>query len=50
MSAKWTFMVYVAGYNNLSNFNRRFLEVTGLTPKTFRAQIQAKPAGARASA
>lgn len=32
-----------AGYNNLSNFNRRFLEVTGLTPKAFRVQIQNQP-------
>jgi len=31
---------FQAGYNNLSNFNRRFLEVTGLTPKAFRVQIQ----------
>lgn len=33
---------FQAGYNNLSNFNRRFLEVTGLTPKAFREQIQAR--------
>lgn len=33
---------FQAGYNNLSNFNRRFLEVTGLTPKAFRAQIQGR--------
>lgn len=35
---------FQAGYNNLSNFNRRFLEVTGLTPKAFRAQIKDHPA------
>lgn len=34
---------FQAGYNNLSNFNRRFLEITGLTPKAFRAQIQDRP-------
>jgi AraC-like DNA-binding protein/quercetin dioxygenase-like cupin family protein len=33
-----------AGYNNLSNFNRRFLEVTGLTPKAFRTQIKRRKA------
>ncbi|MEO5716366.1 MAG: AraC family transcriptional regulator [Luteolibacter sp.] len=31
---------YLSGFNNLSNFNRRFLEVTGLTPTVFREQIQ----------
>jgi AraC-like DNA-binding protein/quercetin dioxygenase-like cupin family protein len=37
-----------AGYNNLSNFNRRFLEVTGHTPKKFRDQLKAKPLKASA--
>jgi len=36
-----------AGYNNLSNFNRRFLEITGLTPLAFRLQIQAQPTQSR---
>jgi len=36
---------FQAGYNNLSNFNRRFLEVTGLTPKAFRIQIRSQPSG-----
>jgi len=31
---------FKAGYNNLSNFNRRFMEITGLTPKAFRAQVK----------
>jgi AraC-like DNA-binding protein len=31
------------GYNNLSNFNRRFMEITGLTPKAYRKQIQGGP-------
>lgn len=39
---------FQAGYNNLSNFNRRFLEVTGLTPKAFRTQIQEQPVSGRA--
>jgi AraC-like DNA-binding protein len=40
---------YQCGFNNLSNFNRRFLEVTGLTPKAFRVQIQL-PASRRTKA
>lgn len=31
---------FQAGFNNLSNFNRRFQEITGLTPKTFRKQFR----------
>jgi AraC-like DNA-binding protein/quercetin dioxygenase-like cupin family protein len=37
-----TELAFQAGYNSLSNFNRRFLEVTGVTPKAFRAQLEAK--------
>ncbi len=39
---------FESGFNNLSNFNRRFLEVTGLTPKAFRMQIQ-QPAAHQAT-
>jgi AraC-like DNA-binding protein len=28
------------GFNNLSHFNRRFLEITGLTPRAFRAETR----------
>jgi AraC-like DNA-binding protein len=31
---------FQAGFNNLSNFNRRFQEITGLTPKAFRKQFR----------
>lgn len=33
---------YQAGFNNLSNFNRRFQEITGLTPKAFRKQFRGR--------
>jgi len=29
---------YAAGFNNIANFNRRFLEIKGMTPKAFRLQ------------
>ncbi|MDT4849097.1 HTH-type transcriptional activator RhaR [compost metagenome] len=29
---------YAAGYNNIANFNRRFLKIKGMTPKAFRLQ------------
>ncbi|HXI70029.1 MAG TPA: AraC family transcriptional regulator [Verrucomicrobiae bacterium] len=31
---------FKCGYNNLANFNRRFREITGLTPTKFRSQTQ----------
>lgn len=33
---------FQAGFNNLSNFNRRFHEITGLTPKDFRKQFRGR--------
>ncbi|WP_082548564.1 helix-turn-helix domain-containing protein [Variovorax sp. Root473] len=29
---------YAAGFNNIANFNRRFLKIKGMTPKAFRLQ------------
>lgn len=31
---------YEVGFNNVANFNRRFLELKGMTPKEFRARTQ----------
>jgi AraC-like DNA-binding protein len=33
---------FSAGFNNLGNFNRRFREITGLSPKQYRLQTKAK--------
>jgi len=33
---------YDSGFNNVANFNRRFLEIKGMTPKEFRRQGQAR--------
>lgn len=35
---------FQAGFNNLSNFNRRFHEITGLTPRQFRRQFHGEAA------
>jgi AraC-like DNA-binding protein len=35
-----TEVAYKCGYNNLANFNRRFREITGLTPTMFRSQTK----------
>jgi AraC-like DNA-binding protein len=33
-----THICYEAGFNNVANFNRRFLEIKGMTPSEFRRQ------------
>ncbi len=37
-----TNICYDTGFNNVANFNRRFLEIKGMTPKEFRRQAQAR--------
>ncbi len=37
-----TNVCYDAGFNNVANFNRRFLEIKGMTPKEFRQQAKAR--------
>jgi len=34
-------IAFDSGFNNLSNFNRRFLELKGMSPRDFRRQFQA---------
>ena len=36
---------YEAGFNNVANFNRRFLEIKGVTPSEFRRQSQQRFSG-----
>ena len=38
---------YEVGFNNVANFNRRFLEVKGVTPSEFRRQANHRFGGAR---
>jgi AraC-like DNA-binding protein len=33
-----TDICYQVGFNNVANFNRRFLEIKGMTPTEFRRQ------------
>ena len=35
-----TNVCYDVGFNNVANFNRRFLQIKGMTPKAFRKQAQ----------
>lgn len=37
-----TNICYDVGFNNVANFNRRFLEMKGVTPKTFRSQAEGR--------
>lgn len=39
-------IAYEVGFNNLANFNRRFLETKGLTPREFRRQAERRFGGA----
>lgn len=35
-------IAFDSGFNNLSNFNRRFLELKGMSPRSFRRQFQSR--------
>jgi transcriptional regulator GlxA family with amidase domain len=35
-----THICYEVGFNNVANFNRRFLEIKGMTPSEFRRQAE----------
>lgn len=39
-------IAYEVGFNNLANFNRRFLELKGMAPKAFRRQAEERFRGA----
>jgi AraC-like DNA-binding protein len=41
-----TQICYDVGFNNVANFNRRFLEIKGMTPSDFRRQSQTRFRGA----
>jgi AraC-like DNA-binding protein len=41
-----THICYEVGFNNVANFNRRFLEIKGMTPTEFRKQAETRFAGA----
>jgi AraC-like DNA-binding protein len=42
-----THICYEVGFNNIANFNRRFLEIKGVTPSEFRRQADHRFGGAR---
>jgi AraC-like DNA-binding protein len=33
---------YEVGFNNIANFNRRFLDIKGMTPREFRRQVDSR--------
>jgi len=37
-----TDICYVVGFNNVANFNRRFLDIKGMTPREYRRQTQSR--------
>lgn len=37
-----THICYEVGFNNIANFNRRFLDVKGMTPREFRRQVDSR--------
>ena len=41
-----TDICYQVGFNNVANFNRRFLEIKGMTPSEFRRQAESRFGGA----
>lgn len=41
-----THICYEVGFNNVANFNRRFLEIKGMTPSDFRKQSEKRFSGA----
>jgi len=43
-----THICYEVGFNNVANFNRRFLEIKGMTPSDFRRQADHRFGGGRA--
>jgi AraC-like DNA-binding protein len=44
-----TQICYEVGFNNVANFNRRFLEIKGMTPTEFRRQAAKRFTGSKAS-